>query len=105
MVRRLLLCACIVLSGTGCGIVEELDKGMDIMNTHFGDNTDAKKAAAAEAEAEFASTPAKADPDYWKNARTITSGEGLGEVTSCNLRGQMQFMKREDCVRRGGKPN
>lgn len=105
MFRRLLpilpVIACVVLS-TGCFVVEEIDAGMALMEKHGGQH--GNRTAQAEAEEEAVKPRGNVDLEYWKNARTITSGEGSGDVTSCNLRGQLQFMKRDDCIRRGGEP-
>ena len=103
MLRRLLailpVIACLALT-TGCFVIEEIDSGMALMEKHGGQHGN----RTAEAEEEAPKAAGKVDLEYWENARTITSGEGSKDVTSCNLRGQLQFMKRDDCIRRGGQP-
>ena len=97
-----LLAIASLLMSTGCFVVEEIDSGMKLMEKHGGQH--GNRTAQAEAEAEEAKPSRGVDLEYWKSARTITSGERSKDVTSCNLRGQLQFMNRDDCIRRGGEP-
>ncbi len=100
MVRGLLILVLLAGFNTGCFVIEELDSGLKILEDHAPlaereEESDTKAAAA----------PAKADKDFWKNSRTIAPGSGGGaDVVSCKIRGQLQFMKRTDCVNRGGQP-
>ena len=96
MIQRLLLALGLVVSLSGCFVVEELDNAAALLP-----DTPAEE----KAEPEAAQAPAKPDSDYWKNSRTIAPGGDTGGVVSCNIRGQVQFMKADDCRRRGGRPN
>ena len=102
MGRCLLICTFLAFSTTGCFVIEELDQGMKLLEVHWSSDESAKEREEAEEAERY--VPAKVDPDFWKNARTITPGSASSSgMVSCNLRGQVQFMKRDDCVNRGGK--
>ena len=99
MVRCLLICAFLAYSTTGCFVVEELDRGMKFMEEHTAPEPEPEETEEAPKAA------AKSGSDYWQNSRTISPGAGgNSNVVSCNLRGQVQFMKRDDCTNRGGTP-
>lgn len=96
MAPRLLFCVWIACSLSGCFVVDELDSARALLPDKPADKVAEEAAPKKE--------PAKADPDYWKNSRTFAPGGGDNGVVSCNVRGQVQFMKRDDCKRRGGQP-
>ena len=99
MVARLLVCALLAGSLTGCFVVDELDKSRALLRTKPPPKTVEEEPKAA---------PAKPASDYWEHARTFAPGggghDGENAVVSCQVRGQQQFMKRDDCLRRGGRP-
>ncbi len=98
MVRYLLVCTLLAFTTTGCFVIDEIDSGMKFMEEH--------SALEPEPEETEETSDAVVRPGFdWQSSRTITPGSrGNSDVVSCNLRGQVQFMKRDDCINRGGKP-
>lgn len=92
----------------GCFALDELDKGAEIMEQHSGASTHKKKEAVAQsaAPAEDQPTPEERLREWWSNARTLGSEEGDTEdpLVSCALRGRTEFVRRSDCLVRGGRP-
>jgi hypothetical protein len=43
-------------------------------------------------------------PGWWETAKTVSSQERPDEIVECSLSGRTQFMKRDDCLSRGGRP-
>jgi hypothetical protein len=98
MVRGILILAFLASFNLGCFVIDEIDSGMKTLEAHTP--TSAKEEESDTAKA----APAKVDDNFWQNARSIAPGSDKGNVVSCNLRGQVQFMKRDDCINRGGHP-
>lgn len=90
-----------LLAGTGC-FLDEIDKSMA---NYPGGSAAAKKEPDPPAAA--ASTGAKKAPDgpsWWATARTLGSEPSDESIASCNLAGRTEFMRRDDCLSRGGRP-
>jgi uncharacterized protein YPO0396 len=109
----MLLVAAGVALATGCGVLEELDKGRADLEKHSAtaQKEKAEKAAAnAEAERTGAATAAsgaaakarQAAATWWQNARSIGSEETSEDVVRCVIAGADQNMHKHDCLMRGG---
>jgi hypothetical protein len=92
---------CVALSG--CWVFDELDSGMEKMERY----SSAKKPAEAAPEAPAPAAKGPRASEYFasqKNARTFTKGQLSGDIVSCQVNGATQFMKQDECLRRGGVP-
>jgi hypothetical protein len=108
MARRLIALALTTILGLGCFVLEELESAENLLdNPEFSDKRQKKKPAApeppqAEPEKNYADRPSVGE--WWKKTRSLTSGEVSDEFVKCGLGGKTQFMRRPDCLARGGKP-
>ena len=97
---------------TGCFVFDELDAGMDIMEAHTPRDKKKKEGdaqATAKQEGEKPLTYSQATQAWWKDAKSLSTppedGEATGDpIVPCRRAGQSQFMKRSDCLSRGGEP-
>ena len=105
--RILTLAAALALS-PGCFVIDELDKGMALMDEVSG----GAKKPAAESAPETPAERKKADArvavsKWWKNARTPSSGPKdpatATEIVSCRIGGGTRFMSKTDCQVQGGR--
>jgi hypothetical protein len=112
MTRRLIAVAC--ASGlsamlSGCWVIEELDRGSELMDQH-SPNANAKKKAEAAAAVAQPTVAAQQDAvaRYFRDeeaagtTKTFTPGSVSEGIVACKLGGSTQFMKKEDCGVRGG---
>lgn len=103
MIRRpassLLAVALSLVLGMGCFAFEEIDKGMKELE-RFDGKSKAEPAQPATTPTEQAKKPVS---DWWEKARTLGSEPRDAGIVRCQLDGGTQFMKREDCLGRGGK--
>lgn len=97
--RTLVLAGALALAaGTGC-FLDEIDKSMA---TYPG-----KAAEKAKAKSEATSVEEGAKPSgssWWETARTIGPELQDETITSCALGGRTEFMRRDNCLARGGRP-
>jgi hypothetical protein len=100
---RVLVSALLLLLGSGCFVVDEIDQGMKVWKHHSP-----KKKKAVEAPPEgIAAAPSDpaANPDaWWRGARSLDSQELSPDIVSCALGGSTQFMREADCLSQGGTP-
>jgi len=115
--RILALCALLAFgtAGSGCFVLDELDSGMAKMEEHSAKkkkNEQGKTAAEAEPAPGSRSSSGKADTraalaDWWKSARTPTSGPREGDeaadIVACRIGDETRFMSRTDCEVQGGR--
>jgi hypothetical protein len=106
----ILALAALLAAGPGCFVVDELDHGMELMD----ENSPNAKKQAPEPEPVPTRTAyrrkgpdaRKALADWWKGARTPTSGPADGasttEIVSCRIGGEVRFMGKTDCEVQGG---
>jgi hypothetical protein len=110
---RLITLVLPLLLSPGCFVFDEIDKGMEIMEAHTP--KDKKKtgeketAAKAGKDGEEPLTYSKAAQAWWGNAKSLSTAEGAGDasgdpIVKCRESGRSQFMKRSDCLTRGGDP-
>ena len=107
---RLVALALTTILGLGCFVFEELDAAKDLMdNPGFSDKQqqpkkkpDSPEQPQAAPEKRHADRPSVGD--WWKKTRSLTSGEISDEFVKCELGGTTQFMRRPNCLARGGTP-
>lgn len=106
--RSLALAGALALfAGTGC-FLDEIDKSMELYPGNAAaakakeqEKQKAKQAAAAPAPNAGASA---GGPSWWEKARTIGPELSDATITTCSLGGRTEFMRRDDCLSRGGRP-
>jgi hypothetical protein len=106
MSRRLRHLACTLMLAVplgGCWVIDEIDKGQEVLDRHSG-----KKAEEKE-EAKPATAPQNRTLDAYfteqerqGKTKTFTPGQVSEGIVSCKLGGSVQFMTRESCAARGG---
>lgn len=103
----LLLSLSFVLGTPACMVVEEMDNAAAKM-------PNAKKKPSAESEASpepGSSFAARKDAvlersqQWWDRATSLSSESVDTSITQCALGGSTQFMSRDDCLARGGRPS
>lgn len=109
---RTLLASLLLLGSTGCFVFDELEKGQEIMDAHTPkERREAEEAAAAAADApdaeEGGGVAAMLDraKDWWRDTTEPAPVERAPEdvAVRCELAGGMQFMRKSDCLVRGGR--
>ena len=91
----LLFSILVLCTSLGCReILAELDSASEMVGTK-----EKKKEEIAKAE----EPEAKKGID-WTVSKSINTGQVDSSIVRCKLGGSTQFMKRDDCVTRGGKP-
>jgi len=101
----LLMVAALALgAGTGC-FLDEIDKSMELYPGQAA-KTKAKEAAKTEAAAKnkAGASSDSSGPSWWETARTIGPELRDGTITGCALGGRTEFMRRDNCLARGGRP-
>jgi len=78
----------------GCGALDELDAANAMMK-----GEDPKK--VAEVEADPVEAPKRLE---WENVTSIEKGELDSSFVQCKLGSNKMFMKRDECLTRGGRP-
>jgi hypothetical protein len=114
-ITQLAIASLLAIAVTGCFVFDEIDNAGKF-EPPPGSKAVAKSAGAAEPGAEkskagatpagAAAKPAAPSGDaWWRTASSVTSEESSdSSITSCALGGRTEFMQREDCLARGGKP-
>jgi hypothetical protein len=107
---RVMILVLITSLGLGCFVFEELDASKALLDKPgFAVEGEKKQKASPSPEprAEVGKRESKDHKplgDWWKKARSVTSREAKSELVRCDLRGATQFMRRPDCLARGGTP-
>jgi hypothetical protein len=104
---RLVALALTTILGLGCFVLDELDAAAELMDKPSFSNKQQKKSDAPEpprAAPEKGHAEGPSVGDWWKKARSVTSGEVSDEFVKCELGGATQFMRRPNCLARGGTP-
>ena len=92
------LAALLLAVGTGCSdILAEIDSAHELAGT-------SKPAEKPEQTAKADGEEPKKGID-WTTSRSINSGQVDASIVRCSLDGSTQFMKRDDCITRGGSPD
>ena len=85
----------VVLLCAGCGEIN------DMLDAGAGDKKPAAASPAAKEESKGQTAKAKLDAYYKRESRTVQHDPN-DPIVSCNLNGKRQYMRRADCVLRGG---
>ena len=116
--RRLSAALCLALlvalsTAPGCMVMDELDSAAAKMPTSAKEKAEAAakkeeaKTGASSAAGKIAASKAAvmaASRQWWKQAKTINTGDAPAGVVSCKLPEGLKFMSEDDCVTQGGKP-
>jgi hypothetical protein len=99
--RSLVLVSALALAGgVGC-FLDEIDKSMELYPGH-------KKTAKPEPKADAPGKGNDGAPQsaaaWWATARSIGPELHDDTITSCTLGGRNEFMRRDNCLARGGTP-
>lgn len=108
MSLRLVALALTAILALGCFVLDELDSAQNLMeNPGFSSEQEKKPDAPEQPQAapERAHADRSSEGDWWKKSRSLTSGEVSNEFVKCELHGATQFMRRPDCLARGGTPH
>jgi hypothetical protein len=111
--RRILLVALLASLCQGCFVLEEIDKGHQLMDQH---SPRAREKAAQEKEAREAPRSARAGAkqeegtleglkEWWKKKREPAPPQREPDdvVTRCRIGGTVHFVRKSDCMLRGGQ--
>jgi hypothetical protein len=112
--RRILVVMLLASLCQGCFVLEEIDKGHQIMEQH-SPRAREKRAQEEEASARRSSARAGAGEqtgtldelqEWWKKKREPAPPERDPEdvVVRCQVGGSVQFARKFDCMLRGGRP-
>lgn len=112
LMRVLLFGLLVCVLSTGCFVFDELDAGMEIMDSHTSHankKREAEKKAAKAGKGDADEKPptyAGAVQDWFQNAKTLGPREPSGDdpLIQCALGGSTRFMRQSDCVSQGGRP-
>jgi hypothetical protein len=102
--KRLTVTLCLtlfVLGGTGCFVLDELQKANE--SAGVVDPSKAKEAEKAELKLSQAEQ-AKKDKikDYWKEIQSLAPEELDESIVRCNNKGAVSFMGNDECLSIGG---
>lgn len=113
MQRRLLALLCVLALSAplaGCWVIDEIDKGSDLLDKHSNKAAKAKRDADAAEDGEPVRLGKKnAVAEYFANeekdgtTKTFAPGTVSKDIVACKLGGSVQFMKVEQCAARGGR--
>ena len=110
LLSTLLVCLC--LSGTGCFVFDEIDKGQEEMRKHSPaaknkpvDQADAKQDGDGFSFAGLRKKGASAFGDLSGRVEEALqpAPDPDNVVVSCNLEGRVEFTRKFDCQSRGGR--
>jgi len=88
------------VGSSGCFVLDELDAGQAFLDK-TGSATK-KKAETPVAEAQDGQKPHSSEAEWWKKARSLSSGNVDASIVRCQLHSASQFMRRSECEARGG---
>jgi hypothetical protein len=103
--RALLLALCLAMA-SGCMVLDEVDAAAAKMPVR----KDAKAAETAEAPSSASSVSAQSQAvlentkRWWKEATSLAPADMDSGIARCRIDGGVQFMSRDDCRTRGGRP-
>jgi len=109
---RLLALLLVALLGSGCFVLDELDKGNEILDSHSPTRSKGAQAHAAAAAGQQPGKPGdpKQDPKarekaWWESARTLSRADEKPSEdpnVRCRLGGNVRFTRQTDCLTQGG---
>ncbi len=101
----LLLALCLT-THSGCMIMDEIDSANAKMQKQAKKKTPETPAASpAPGAPQPRSALLEQSKQWWENAKSLSpADEPSASIVSCRLPGGTQFMSRDDCLTRGGRP-
>jgi len=97
----------VVSTSNGCMVIDELDSAAALMPGKGKSKNEAKQDAsvvAATSGAERKNAILRRSKEWWKSATSLAPAGLESSIVSCRLRGETQFMSKDNCLSRGGKP-
>lgn len=103
---------------SGCFVIDEIQKGNDLIDQHSTGWREEKKLKDKKAKELAENASASRDSPYttWKGVKEkaqlwwqealeeeAVTAEPTDTVVSCQLGGQVQFLRKSDCATRGGR--
>ena len=92
-----------LVAGTGC-FLDEIDKSMALYPGQAAEKAKEKEKAEAAAATAAQKGAQPSGPSWWETARTIGPELEDETITTCALGGRTEFMRRDNCLARGGRP-
>lgn len=89
---------------TGCMVMEEMDKAAELMPGQEQSSASDASAGSPGAEAAAPNPLLERSKQWWDRATSIAPTELDTKIVRCRLDGRTQFMPRDDCRSRGGRP-
>jgi hypothetical protein len=91
----------------GCFVLDEIDQGVAIMDSHTPDSQKAKALGAAENSDGTPKSARERLNEYYAKQRakastSATTAEPGDKIGRCQIRGAIHFTRRSDCRLRGG---
>ena len=106
---KILLLTLVGLLCGGCFVLDQIDQGLDVMETHTPDSEKAKAAVVGSDEKADGSPKSARERlnEYYAKQRSqapgsVTTADPGDKVGRCRIRGTTQFTRRSDCLLRGG---
>jgi hypothetical protein len=99
-----IIAVCLVASlGLGCFVLNEIDSGQKELDRYGHTQTNSPPAAApATGSAKKAQPGTSSTAAWWQKAHTLSSDKMDETITSCRIRGHVEYMRKSDCAARGG---
>ena len=96
----------VVSTSNGCMVIDELDKAAAMMPEKEQSQDEGKDGAVASATSGGAKENAllRQSKQWWDRATSLSPTGLESSIVSCRLRGETQFMSKDNCLSRGGKP-
>ena len=105
---KLLLAILTLLLCSGCFVIDEIDKGHELMKAHDGKNEDAEESREGVADSKGPpKTPSERLAEYYAKQRAKApepkqNMDPANDVGQCRIGNSVKFMRRSDCRLRGG---
>jgi hypothetical protein len=98
------MCILIAALGSGCFAFDEIDASVKKAEKHRpGAQEEVESRADVSRFSAPSATRGGSDP-WWGKARSLSSRDLDSGIVPCGLPGGTQFMRKDDCLSRGGKP-
>jgi hypothetical protein len=97
---RVLLLAAVVFASPGCFVLDELDRGGELMDHHSDRPTDVAASPAQSDAFDDAHEAVESARRWWIS---LSGSESASDpVVDCRLHGSQAFVAESDCLARGG---
>ena len=109
--RRVLVFVLILALATssGCMVLDEVDAAAAKMpgtkKADAKDDASDQEVSVTSAAARTKQALLEESKRWWDQATSLAPGDVESSIVRCQVRGEMQFMSKDDCLSRGGTPN